>query len=80
MLHACVVTAAACVQMKEFPASVKHVIFMSATPIIYPGMGIVESLLMCFNKAPATNLLLKTGARPPACPPFVWSSPHPTPA
>lgn len=50
--------------MKEFPDSVKHIIFMSATPIIYPGMGIVESLLKCFSKAPAANLLLKTGTPP----------------
>eukprot|EP00892_Ulva_mutabilis_P003438 jgi/Ulvmu1/1466/UM011_0196.1 len=48
-------------QMKEFPDSVKHVLFISASPIVYPGLGIVEGLLKCFSSAPATNLLLKTG-------------------
>lgn len=49
--------------MKEFPRDVQHVLLLSAIPMLYPGLGVVESLLNAFNKAPA-KMLFKTGSKP----------------
>ena len=52
--HLCVV------QMKQYPPEVNHVVLLSAIPSLYPGLGILESLLKAFNHAPL-KLLFKTG-------------------
>ena len=51
-------------QMKQFPREVSHVVLLSAIPMLYPGLGILESLLNAFNNFPA-RLLFKTGNEPP---------------
>jgi hypothetical protein len=53
-----------CVQMKELPESTKHAILLSAIPIVYPSLGVVEKLLNFFSGKLPTNLLFKTGAPP----------------
>jgi hypothetical protein len=48
-------------QMKQYPREVHHVLISSAIPMLYPGLGVVESLLTAFNHPPA-KMLFKTGA------------------
>lgn len=50
-------------QMKQFPREVHHVLLLSAIPLLYPGLGILEHLLNAFNNYPA-KMLFKTGAFP----------------
>jgi hypothetical protein len=49
------------IQMKQFPRQVHHVLLLSAIPVLYPSLGIIEPLLKAVNNAP-TKLLFKTGA------------------
>lgn len=49
-------------QMRELPDSTRHVILLSAIPMVYPSLGVVEKLLKFFSGSKPTALLGKTGA------------------
>lgn len=48
-------------QMKQYPREVQHVLVLSAIPMLYPGFGVLETLLNAVNNYPV-RLLFKTGA------------------
>jgi hypothetical protein len=53
-----------CVQMKGMGPSTKHLLLLSAIPVIYPMLGALETLLKTFDEASQTTeaVLFKTGA------------------
>ena len=50
--------------MKGMAKSTKHVLLLSAIPIVYPSLGVLETMLKAFDQTSqrTTNLLFKTGA------------------
>lgn len=55
-----------CVQLRSMAPTTQHLIFLSAIPVIYPALGVLESLLVSFEgvrKGGMTEAILnKTGA------------------
>lgn len=48
-------------QISLLPASVKHLIFLSAVPVVYPKLAVLEGLLKRFEGDTVAGLLAKTG-------------------
>ena len=57
-------------QLRSLAPTTQHLIFLSAIPVVYPGLGVLETLLVSFEgvrKGGTTEaLLFKTGAPRPS--------------